>query len=247
MRKYGLIGYPLGHSFSKLYFADKFSREIITDAVYNNYPLADISEFKDLVEKDPEICGLNITIPYKSQVIPFLSHIDDEAAEIGAVNVVKIDRHGGLLSLMGFNSDITGIRDTIEPFRNEIGGAIILGTGGSSKAVAYVLNKMGINIVCVSREKKDSSIQYPDLNEQHFRQNELVVNTSPLGMFPAVESYPDIPYKYLSAKNILFDLVYNPETTLFMQKGRDQGCRTFGGLKMLYSQAEKAWQIWNET
>ena len=247
MRKFGLIGYPLGHSFSKKYFTEKFLRENISDCSYDNYPLADINQFKKLVSGDIDLCGLNVTIPYKSEIIIFLDSIDPEAKEIGAVNVLKIKRLHGATKLLGFNSDVTGIRDSLFPFINDsVRNAIVLGTGGSSRAVCYALKKYGLTITQISREKKSGMYTYSDINAEMLENTELLVNTTPLGMFPDVKGKPDINYSLLSDKHILFDLVYNPEITSFLKMGMAQGCTIISGIKMLHSQAERSWEIWND-
>lgn len=247
MRRFGLIGYPLGHSFSKKYFTEKFHREHISNCLYEIYPLINIDLLAGLILDQPELVGLNVTIPYKSEVINLLDSISPEAEEIGAVNVVKIRRNGSSFSLSGFNSDVTGIRDSLQPFIDKsISGAIVLGTGGSSKAVCYVLKKMGLNVTIVSRTIKKGHITYEDLSAGTLRDNRLIINTTPLGMFPDIESRPDIRYDLLTPEHILFDLVYNPEVTAFLKMGEERGCRIISGLKMLHSQAEKSWEIWND-
>jgi len=246
MRKYGLIGYPLGHSFSKKYFTEKFLKENIQDCSYENYPLENLAGFISLIASEPDLCGLNVTIPYKSEIIRFLDFTEAEAEKIGAVNVIKIRRSRNKISLSGFNSDVTGIKDTLLPFiKDNVRNALILGTGGSSRAVFYVLQKLGLNVNFVSRESKPGILTYSDLNPTVLRKTQLIVNTTPLGMFPNTDTMPDINYKDLNRTHILFDLVYNPEVTSFLRKGEEQGCLVISGIKMLHSQAEKAWEIWN--
>lgn len=246
MRKYGLIGYPLGHSFSKKYFTEKFLKENIRDCSYENYPLENLKGFISLITSEPDLCGLNVTIPYKSEIFGFLDIIDAEAKEIGAVNVIKIKRSDDVVSLYGFNSDVTGIRDTLYPFISDrVRNALILGTGGSSRAVYYVLRKSGMNVNLVSRESKPGILAYSDINSDVLGQTQLIVNTTPLGMFPDTGTLPALNYKDLNCNHILFDLVYNPEVTSFLRKGEEQGCTVLSGIKMLHSQAEKAWEIWN--
>ena len=247
MRKFGLIGYPLSHSFSKKYFTEKFFTEHITDCLYNNYPLKKLDEFRELVVSDDELCGLNITIPYKSEIIRFLDDIDHEADEIGAVNVIKIRRPDGQIKLYGYNSDVTGIRDTLLPFIGDnVRNALVLGTGGSSRAVCHVLKKFGLKVDLVSRERKPGILAYSELDSEILDNAQLIINTTPLGMFPNIESRPDINYRRLNRNHILFDLVYNPELTSFLRMGAEQGCVIISGIKMLHSQAEKAWKIWND-
>jgi len=246
MRKLALIGYPLGHSFSKKYFSEKFIKEKITDCVYENFPLENLDHFIDIVHSDKELYGLNITIPYKSDIIMFLDKVENEALEIGAVNVIKILRISGKIELYGYNSDVTGIRDTLIPFiDNNVRKALVLGTGGSSKAVCYVLEKFGIRVVRVSREKKPGTLIYSDLDSSIINSTQLIINTTPLGMYPNIHTKPEINYASLNKKHILFDLVYNPEITEFLRIGAEQGCTILSGIKMLHSQAERSWEIWN--
>lgn len=247
MRKFGLIGYPLGHSFSKKYFTEKFSREHIYDCSYENYPLTSVSQLPGLISSDNSIEGLNVTIPYKSDVINFLDEISEEAREIGAVNVLKIKRTKGKIKLCGFNSDITGILGTLKPFISSgLKGAIVLGTGGASKAVCHVLEKSGVKYTLISRNPKSGCLTYSDIDAGLIESIGLIVNTTPLGMFPDVGSRPAIDYSLLNKSHILFDLVYNPEKTSFLRSGEERGCSVISGIEMLHLQAEKAWQIWNE-
>jgi len=245
MRKFGLIGYPLGHSFSKKYFTEKFSSEQIPDCSYDNYPLTNIGQLSDLI-KDTSIEGLNVTIPYKSAVVKFLSKTDPEAESIGAVNVIKIRRRNNETELYGFNSDITGIRDTLMPVISPgIKNALVLGTGGSSKAVCFVLKSLSVPYTLISREKKPFCLTYSELTPDLIRNSRLIINTTPLGMYPDIKRKPDLRYELLGRKHILFDLVYNPEITAFLKMGQERGCTVLTGLGMLYSQAERSWEIWN--
>ncbi len=247
MRKFGLIGYPLGHSFSKKYFSDKFLTENILDCSYENYPLEDIGQIKSLISEDQNLCGLNVTIPYKSEIIRFLDFLDKEAQEIGAVNVVKIERLGCKVKLFGYNSDVTGISETLSPYVGKnIRNAIVFGTGGSSKAVCYALYKFGINFFQISRTRGPGHYTYSEITRELIEKCELIINTTPLGMYPNIDGKPDIDYNLLSQKHILFDLVYNPEITTFLKMGLEKGCTTLGGIKMLHAQAERAWEIWND-
>ena len=247
MRKFGLIGYPLGHSFSKKYFTEKFLAERISDCSYDNYPLENLGLFRDLIASENDLCGLNVTIPYKSEIIAFLDSIDSEAEEIGAVNVIKIKRLNGKINLSGYNSDITGIKETLIPYvGNKVSHALVLGTGGSSRSVCYVLKQFGLKVSLVSRDRKEGVMTYADVDQGKLNSTQLIVNTTPLGMFPNTAGRPDINYKGLNGSHILFDLVYNPELTTFLKMGAEQGCTTISGIKMLYSQAEKAWEIWND-
>ncbi len=247
MRKFGLIGYPLGHSFSKKYFTEKFEREGLSDCRYEKFPLENIELLKDMLREEPDLFGFNVTIPYKSSIFPFLSHVADDAAGIGAVNVVKIRHSAGKTALYGYNSDIVGIRDTLAPFLKEnIKQALVLGTGGSSRSVSYVLRSFGLKVILVSRSTKKGTLRYNDLTSKVYEDSGLIVNTTPAGMFPDTGSMPAIDYDKLNSGHILFDLVYNPEITMFLKTGSERGCTVISGLKMLYSQAEKSWEIWND-
>jgi shikimate dehydrogenase len=246
MRRFGLIGFPLGHSFSKKYFSEKFSREKIEDCLYENYPIASVDELPRLVSSEG-VLGLNVTIPYKSQVLKFLSYIDPEASEIGAVNVIKIKRDEGQTRMLGFNSDITGIFDTLQPYSEIIPRtSLVLGSGGSSKAVCHVLGKLGFSFKVVSRQAVQGCISYKDLTHDLLQKTSIIVNTTPLGMFPDISSKPPVNYDLLNKRHVLFDLVYNPEITSFLREGKERGCTILTGLTMLYSQAERSWQIWND-
>lgn len=247
MRKFGLIGFPLGHSFSKQYFTNKFISEAIHDCSYENFELNNLNIIRDFILSDYELCGLNITIPYKSEIVKYLDITDNEVSEVGAANVIKITYKDDLLILKGFNTDIFGFRESLISNLHErkINSAIVLGTGGSSKAVVYVLKKLGISITLVSRKSGDGCISYNELSDKMLIEADLIVNTTPLGMFPNISAKPDLNYRCLNANHILFDLVYNPDVTAFLKKGRERGCKTIGGLEMLYKQAEKSWEIWN--
>jgi len=245
MKQYGLIGYPLGHSFSKKYFTEKFENEHI-DARYDLYELDDISKFTTIIE-NPELNGLNVTIPYKEKVIPFLDELDDTAEKIGAVNVVKFIRLNNELKLKGYNSDTVGFEDELKPYLKSFHkNALILGTGGASKAINYVLHKLNIETTFVSRTISRGKLTYNELNQSIIETNLLIVNASPLGTFPNMDQCPNIPYQYLTENHILFDLVYNPSETLFMKKGKEKGAFVINGEGMLTGQAKAAWKIWNE-
>jgi shikimate dehydrogenase len=247
MRKFGLIGFPLGHSFSKKYFREKFEREKITDCRYDNYPIESIEKLSDIIHENPELCGLNVTIPYKTAVLDFAGYKDPAVIEIGAANVLKIKRGKDKINISAFNSDITGITDSLSPFvTGNVKKAMILGSGGSSRAVAYTLKKMGLEIINVSRRKSPGSLTYAEIDQDILENTDLLINTTPLGMYPDISSKPSIDYNLLNEKHILFDLVYNPEMTSFLRMGQERGCRIITGLKMLYSQAERSWEIWND-
>ena len=247
MRKFGLIGYPLGHSFSKKYFSEKFIRENISDCQYENYPLTSINLLDELISNNSDLYGLNVTIPYKSAVIKYLDFIDEQAQSIGAVNVLKLKRSGDKAVSKGFNTDIDGFRNSITPYLGErVINALVLGTGGGAKAVCYVLRKFGIKITSVDIIKLEGVLNYTEITDNILISNQLIVNTTPLGMFPDVLRKPDLNYSCLNKDHILFDLVYNPELTTFLKAGKEQGCTIISGIKMLYGQAERAWEIWND-
>ena len=246
-KKYGLIGYSLGHSLSKMFFNNKFTSEGV-DAEYINFELKDIKELKYVLHENPELCGLNVTLPYKTDVIPLLDSITDNARNIGAVNVIKFKKKKfGKLHLEGHNSDITGFKQSIEPLLNETHKkALILGTGGASKAVFHGLKQLGIESTFVSRTKEDLSITYNEISQKIIQDYTVIVNATPLGMYPKTDFCPDIPYNYLTPNHILYDLIYNPDDTLFMKKGKEFGAVVKNGLEMLLLQAFISWEIWND-
>ena len=247
MRVFGLIGYPLSHSFSPGYFAQKFSNEGIEDAVYRLFPLDNIYKLKDLLDSELNLTGLNVTIPYKQQVIPFLSEIDETARFIGAVNTICVCRTSSGISLKGYNTDVIGVRESLKGQEHHK-NALILGNGGASKAVIYTLNQLGIKYTIVSRTPKGSDqIAYDQVSEQTILKNTLIINTTPLGMSPNTAECPPIPYQAIGQQHFIFDLVYNPAETLFMQKAHQNGAQTINGKLMLFSQAEASWQLWNKT
>lgn len=242
MDKYGIIGNPLGHSFSKGFFTEKFAKEGI-DAQYLNFQIPEIGKLTDVLKENPELRGINVTLPYKTKVIPFLDELSDEAREIGAVNVVQI-RNG---HLKGFNSDIIGFTRSIQPLlKPHHKKALILGTGGASRAIRVGLTRLGLEWKYVSRTPREGMITYNDITAETLKEYEVIVNCSPVGMFPKVEECPAIPYEFLTADNLLYDLVYNPEDTLFLKRGREQGARGKNGLEMLHLQAIASWEFWNE-
>lgn len=245
MVKYGLIGKKIGHSFSANFFNEKFSREGI-DARYFLFPLEKISEFPDLIKNNPELQGLNVTIPYKQDVMTYLDELSEAVRKIGAVNVIKFIRKDGRTLLKGFNSDYIGFQESLQPLLSDkIKSALILGTGGASKAVDYVLKNFGLKVTFVSRTPKEGQLSYDQLTSDVIENNPLIVNTTPLGMFPDVENYPPIPYQFLTPNHLCFDIIYNPEVTEFMKKAAKQGARVKNGQEMLIGQAVAAWNIWN--
>ncbi|CCZ47318.1 MAG TPA: shikimate dehydrogenase [Mediterranea massiliensis] len=248
MDKYGLIGYPLKHSFSISYFNEKFQSENI-DAEYVNFEIPRIEDFMEVVEENPNLRGLNVTIPYKEQVIPYLDELDKDTAKIGAVNVIKIIPQGkGDVKLVGYNSDTIGFTRSIEPLlQSHHVKALILGTGGASKAVFHGLANLGIEATFVSRTKKSNDIlTYQELTPEIMQEHTVIVNTTPLGMYPNVDACPDIPYDQLTPNHLLYDLLYNPHETLFMKKGMERGATVKNGLEMLLLQAFVSWEIWNK-
>ena len=241
-RKFGLIGFPLTHSFSARYFTDKFNREGIIDCMYENYPIESIEELPSLIKQE-NLSGLNVTIPYKESVIEYLDVIDRAAEAIGAVNCIKISDG----KLTGYNTDVSGFSESLKKFIGDTKPkALILGTGGSSKAVAFALGQLNIPYQFVSRRKKAEWLSYQELTADIIRENQLIINTTPIGMFPQSEARPELPYEHLTPSHYLFDLIYNPEETQFLSMGKRHGSHTKNGLEMLYIQAEKAWEIWNE-
>lgn len=247
-RIFGLVGHPLGHSFSRAFF-NKIFAERNMDAEYCNFDLEDISTIRQLISSNPEICGLNVTIPYKEAVIPYLDDLDDTARIVGAVNVIKIERGAdNTLTLKGFNSDVTGFARAFcsllnSPFSPR--NALVLGTGGASKAAAFALTRAGLNVNRVSRNPKDNQLSYGDLrNPAVINHYGVIVNTTPLGTYPKVDACPDFPYELLSPAHLCFDLVYNPPLTLFLQRCAQQGCTIKNGLQMLHVQALEAYRIW---
>ena len=242
MVKFGLIGKNIGYTFSKDYFNKKIKKER-RKASYDIFDIANINEIHTILENNKNLRGLNVTIPYKESVIPFLDIIDKESKAIGAVNTIKIDKKN---KLIGYNTDHYGFAKAIAdffPIKNK--KAIILGNGGSSKAIDYVLKMMAFETLVVSRKKTNSSITYDKLDEDIISSHHLIVNCTPLGTFPNIHDYPHIPYKFVGKDHLLFDLTYNPQVTEFMEIGMIQGARVSNGYKMLINQAEKSWKIWN--
>lgn len=243
---YGLIGKVLGHSFSQDYFNQKFESEHI-NARYINFEIADIGEFNELLAEYPALRGLNVTIPYKEQVIGYMDEMDPTAARIGAVNVIKFIGRGASLRLKGFNSDVIGFSDSIRPLINaDRCKALVLGTGGASKAIAVGLADLGIDVQLVSRSAREGVITYADLTPEIMASRKVIVNTTPLGMYPHVDQAPAIPYELLTPQHLCYDLIYNPDTTLFMKRSAEFGAETKNGLEMLLLQAFASWQIWNQ-
>lgn len=241
MNQYGLIGYPLTHSFSKKYFEEKFEKEGISDSAYDLFPLQYIEQLPDLHNDNPTLRGLNVTIPYKEAVLPYLNKLNETAAVIGAVNCIKIDNK----HLIGYNTDSFGFEVSLNQLlKHKPDIAFVLGTGGAAKAVWYVLKKLNISFIKVSNSGAEGSIAYVDIESQ-LQGGNLIINTTPLGTYPDVSTYPSFPYHAITSRDYLFDLVYNPAETIFLRKGKLQGGTTMNGLLMLEQQAEKSWEIWN--
>lgn len=239
---FGLIGKNISYSFSRGYFSNKFKKLHMPDHSYENFDLDDISEFKALLTRKPELVGANVTIPYKETIIPYLTALDATAEAIGAVNTIKIKEH----SLIGYNTDAYGFQKSIEPFiKKHHKKALILGTGGASKAIAFVLKELSIDFVFVSRTGKNNGYTYGQLDQKIMADHTLIINCSPVGTFPNIADKPEIPYEHINGQHLLFDLIYNPEITAFLGHGARQGATTLNGLGMLELQAEKAWEIWN--
>ncbi len=237
---YGLIGFPLSHSFSPAYFRKKLAEQH-TDAVYETFPLASIDLFLKLLAEQPQICGLNVTIPYKESIIPFLHEIDSVAHNVGAVNCINLK--DGIRK--GYNTDVIGFEQSLIPLlESQHMQALILGTGGSSKAVAYVLKQLGIPFQKVSREADGTSLTYDALSVDMIARHTLIINTTPLGMYPGIDSAPPIPYEAITTQHLLYDLIYNPEETKFLAEGKKYGAAIKNGFEMLQLQAEAAWDIW---
>lgn len=270
MKVFGLIGYPLTHSFSKKYFTEKFEKLGLTSYSYELFPIQSIADLPKLIADNPNLVGLNVTIPYKESVLPFLSELDETAKVVGAVNTILIPptqtlplkgeglnsppnvggvpRSGEGVQLIGYNTDVIGFSQSLKPLLHpHHERALILGTGGAAKAVAHVLKGLGIQYYFVSREKKNlaNCLTYSELNEGVFNACKLIVNTTPVGMYPNIEEAPALPYKFFTPQHLAYDLIYNPTDTKFMQLAAQQGAHAVNGLNMLYSQAEAAWKVWN--
>ena len=243
---YGLIGKKLGHSFSPGFFNKKFKDENI-NAEYKIFPIPEISLFPTIINENPTLSGLNVTVPYKELVIPYLDSLSEDVQEIKALNVIQFKKTDDGLKLIGYNSDVYGFKLSLLPFlKPDIKNALVLGTGGASKAVTYVLKKLGINITLVSRTPHDKVLGYDNLTKEVMEFNLLIVNTTPLGMYPDIERYPPIPYEFITPDHVCYDLIYNPDETEFLKKAKEKGAAIKNGLEMLRLQAKKSWEIWNE-
>ncbi len=247
MDRYGLIGYPLGHSFSVSYFNQKFTDEKI-NAKYENYEISNIDMLPEILDMYPDLRGLNVTIPYKEKVIPFLDSLSPEARAIGAVNVIRVSHDGKKIILKGYNSDVIGFTKSIEPMLDKKWHkkALILGTGGASKAISYGLKSLGLEPVFVSRYERPGTIQYSMITPDIVKEYNVIVNCTPVGMYPHTEECPPLPYEAMDSHTILYDLIYNPDQTLFMRRGADYGADVKNGLEMLLLQAFASWEFWHE-
>ncbi len=243
MRHFGLLGKDISYSFSKSYFQDKFNRERIINAVYHQFDIDSLDELKNILSQYQNLIGINVTIPYKEEIISFLDELHITAKKIGAVNTIKLDKG----RLIGYNTDVYGFKNALKPFLKAYHTkALILGTGGASKAVAFVLDKLGVEYMYVSRNAKGVGIlSYKDVNRIVIQNFPLIINCTPLGTFPDVEQCPKLPYHFVCNKNLFFDLVYNPTETKFMKQAKDRGAVAINGLDMLKLQAEASWKIWN--
>jgi len=243
MRRFGLIGFPLSHSFSKKFFSEKFEQENIRDCVYENYPIENIHELPNLIRDTPDLVGINVTIPYKKEVIPFLTSFSTVVQKIGACNCIYL-KNG---KLIGHNTDVPGFKHSLEPYlRPHHQRAIVLGNGGASAAVKYVLTQMQIPYIVVSRKAADGCVSYEQLTENIIASHHLIVNTTPLGTFPNISECPPIPYSSINGLHHFYDLVYNPSETLFLQRAKSKGATIQNGMDMLIEQALVSWRIWNE-
>lgn len=246
MDKYGIIGHPLGHSFSPGFFNEKFQNEGL-DAVYEMYDLPRIETLTEILLANPELRGLNVTIPCKQQVMSYLDELSDEARAIGAVNVIRISHDGGKMHMKGYNSDVIGFTRSIEPLlESHHKKALILGTGGASMAIEYGLHKLGLETLKVSRSEREGTIQYEKITPDVIHDYNVIVNCTPVGMYPHTEECPPLPYTSMNSHNLLYDLIYNPDETLFMKKGKANGAVVKNGLEMLLLQAYASWEFWNE-
>jgi shikimate dehydrogenase len=243
-KTYGLLGRNIGYSFSKGYFTDKFTSGNFSGCTYENFDIQEIAAFKQITQDRTDLKGLNVTIPYKEAVIPFLDKLSKKAAKIGAVNTIKVTKKG---KLKGYNTDYYGFKRTLEPLlQSHHKNALILGTGGASKGVAFALDELGVSYTFISRETKENAMAYKHIDATTFNNYQIIINASPVGTSPNVDAFPLLPYDYFTEKHIAFDLIYNPAETQFLKKAREKGAQIKNGLDMLIFQAEKAWEIWNK-
>lgn len=243
-KRYGLLGRNISYSFSKGYFTDKFNDGNFSGCSYENFDIQEIAAFAQITKNSSDLKGLNVTIPYKEAVIPFLDKLSKKAAKIGAVNTIRVSKKG---KLKGYNTDYYGFKKALEPLlQSHHKKALVLGTGGASKGVAFALDELGISYTFVSREAKENAIDYSQINATTFANYQIIINASPVGTSPNVDAFPLLPYECFSEKHIAFDLIYNPAETQFLKKAKKKGAQIKNGLDMLIFQAEKAWEIWNK-
>lgn len=260
MKKFGLIGFPIEHSFSKKYFAEKFKNENITDCSYELFPIKNLSDFPALLRANPDLCGLNVTVPHKIGVMFYLDEVDHDAKKVDAVNCIRISSESALeaafsgelgiaghdFKLEGFNTDVYGFEKSLKPLlKKQHKKALVLGNGGAARAVKFVLKKLGIDFTIVTRRHNPGTIDFTDLTRDIIEHHQLIINTTPLGTSPQIDKMPQIPYEYLGKNHLLYDLIYNPEVTAFLQKGLEKGAEIKNGYEMLRLQAERSWEIWN--
>lgn len=243
-KQFGLVGKNISYSFSKNYFTERFQREADSDCTYENFDIQESSSFPEIIKNNPNLAGLNVTIPYKQAVLPFLDALSENATQIGAVNVIKITGEG---KLIGYNSDYYGFQESLKPLLKPFHKkALILGTGGASKAVAFALKELGIPYSFVSRTVAENTFNYDQIDGKTFGEYQIIINTTPLGTSPSTELFPHIPYEFFTEKHLAYDLIYNPTETQFLKKAKEKGALIKNGMDMLVIQAEKAWEIWNE-
>ncbi len=243
-KSFGLLGRNISYSFSKGYFTEKFKNENFVGCTYENFDIPEITSFPEIIKNNPNLKGLNVTIPYKEAVIPYLDKLSKKARLIGAVNTIKITKKG---KLKGYNTDYFGFKKALKPLlKKRHKKALILGTGGASKGVAYALDELGIEYTFVSREAKENAISYDQIKAETFNDFQIIINSTPVGTSPNIDAFPQIPYEFFTKKHIAFDLIYNPEETIFLKKAKENGAKTKNGMEMLAFQAEKAWEIWNK-
>ena len=243
-KSFGLLGRNINYSFSKGYFTEKFQKEKLEAYTYENFDIQEINSITEIIKNDPSLKGLNVTIPYKEAVLPYLDKLSKKAKLIGAVNTIKITKKG---KLKGYNTDYFGFKKALKPLlKKNHKKALILGTGGASKGVAYGLDELGIEYTFVSREAKENAISYDQIKAETFDNSQIIINSTPVGTSPNTEAFPQIPYEFFTKKHIAFDLIYNPAETQFLKKAKENGAKTKNGMEMLAFQAEKAWKIWNK-
>jgi shikimate dehydrogenase len=242
-KRFGLLGRNINYSFSRGYFTEKFKNENIAGCSYENFDIPEITDFPEIIKNNSDIFGINVTIPYKEQVMQYMDEMSDKAAKIGAVNTIKFTKEG---KLKGYNTDYYGFMESIKPLlESHHKKALILGTGGASKGVAFALEELGIDYTFVSRTAKKNGLAYEQINAQTFDEYQIVINSSPVGTSPNIDEFPLLPYEYFTKNHIAYDLVYNPEETQFLKRAKAQGAKTKNGQDMLVYQAEKSWEIWN--